>query len=81
MIKTIFSVGSFLLISLSSPGQNFGFESQGPPDNSSFPQFDYATIDGDSVSSKDLADKIVIVNIWFVGCSGCKQEEPYLRKV
>lgn len=61
--------------------QNSGFEAQGPPENSVFPKFDYVTIDGDSVSSNHLADKIVVVNIWFVGCTGCKQEEPYLRNV
>jgi peroxiredoxin len=56
-------------------------EPQGPSDNSIFPEFDYVTINGDSIRSEDLADKIVIINIWFVGCTGCKQEEPYLRKV
>lgn len=79
--KPLMLFALFLLVNYYTFGQNFGFESQGPPDNSTFPQFDYVTIDGDSISSKDLADKIVIVNIWFVGCSGCKQEEPYLRKV
>ena len=81
MIKSIFLIYSLLLISLNSFGQILGIEPQGPPDNSTFPQFDYLTIDGDSISSEDLTDKIVIVNIWFVGCTGCKQEEPYLRKV
>ncbi|SEF68049.1 peroxiredoxin family protein [Algoriphagus boritolerans] len=81
MKKLIFLFGLPVFTSLNSFGQNTGFEAQGPPDNSIFPEFSYVTIDGDSVSSTDLKDKIVIVNIWFVGCTGCKQEEPYLRKV
>lgn len=81
MIKSILLICSLLLVSLNSFGQILGIEPQGPPDNSTFPQFDYVTIDGDSINSENLADKIVIVNIWFVGCTGCKQEEPYLRKV
>ncbi|MFN4000478.1 TlpA family protein disulfide reductase [Algoriphagus sp.] len=81
MIKSSFLALLLILFSINSFGQIPGIEPQGPPDNSIFPQFDYVTIDGDSISSKDLADKIVIINIWFVGCTGCKQEEPYLRKV
>lgn len=81
MKKTVLFIYLFLLFTLNSFGQNAGFEAQGPADNSIFPQFDYMTIDGDSISSEELKDKIVIVNIWFVGCTGCKQEEPYLRKI
>lgn len=81
MIKSSFLSLSLILFSINSFGQKPGIEPQGPSDNSIFPEFDYVTINGDSIRSEDLADKIVIVNIWFVGCSGCKQEEPYLRKV
>jgi thiol-disulfide isomerase/thioredoxin len=78
----VFLSSLFLLIfSVSVHAQAHGILPQGPPNNSFFPDFKYVSIDGDSINSSDLEDKIVIVNIWFVGCKGCKQEEPYLRKV
>ncbi|HSF52276.1 MAG TPA: TlpA disulfide reductase family protein, partial [Algoriphagus sp.] len=57
------------------------FEAQGPPIDSLFPEFSYLTISGDSVDLKLLKEKVVVINIWFVGCKGCKQEEPYLKKI
>ena len=30
---------------------------------------------------EEFEDKILVINFWFVGCKGCKQEEPYLREV
>ena len=86
MAGIIFSLRKSLTVlafifSFNSYGQSSGFDPQGPRDNSIFPEFDYVTVDGDSISSDELADKIVVVDIWFVGCSGCRQEEPYLKKV
>lgn len=79
--KTLALTLSLFLVSLKLFSQHQGLEAQGPPDNSVFPLFDYVTIDGDSISSDDLSDKLLVINIWFVGCTGCKQEEPYLKSI
>lgn len=46
-----------------------------------FPDFEYYDINGDNIKLSDLKDKLIVINFWFVGCVGCKQEEPYLRKL
>jgi thiol-disulfide isomerase/thioredoxin len=48
---------------------------------SPFPARDFVGINGE-VFSKDLfLDKIIVVNYWFVGCTGCKQEEENLEQL
>ena len=46
-----------------------------------FPDFEYYDINGDNINLSDLKDKLLVINYWFVGCVGCKQEEPYLKKL
>lgn len=81
MKNSIALIAFTLLFSYKALAQKTNIEPQGPPENSIFPKFSYETIDGVSISSENLKNKIVVVNIWFVGCKGCKQEEPYLKKV
>jgi len=38
-------------------------------------------IEGDTISSAGFNDKLLVLNFWFVGCTGCKQEEPNLLKL
>ncbi|MEB2776643.1 redoxin domain-containing protein [Algoriphagus sp. D3-2-R+10] len=53
----------------------------GLPVGSEFPKFDYLDIEGKKTEYKDLKEKLIILNTWFVGCTGCKQEEENLQKL
>jgi len=44
------------------------------------PKFTVETLDGATLSSRDLAGKTVIVNFWNTWCIPCKQEHPELTK-
>ena len=46
----------------------------------SAPKFTVETLDGQTISSRDLAGKAVIVNFWNSWCIPCKQEHPELTK-
>ncbi|MCH7411382.1 TlpA family protein disulfide reductase [Belliella sp. DSM 111904] len=54
---------------------------QGPEVGEKFPDFNLVTIDGDEISLAQMKEKVVVLNGWFVGCTGCKQEEPYLKEI
>ncbi|WP_373496157.1 peroxiredoxin family protein [Aquiflexum sp.] len=56
-------------------------DNQGPEIEEVFPDFDYVTLAGNQVSLSSFSDKVVVINVWFVGCTGCKQEEPTLKKI
>lgn len=45
------------------------------------PEFSFTDISGKRWNSKDLLDKIVVVNFWFVECSPCVEEMPELNKL
>ena len=54
---------------------------QGPPIGSEFPLFDYIQLDQQIIPMDILKGKILVINVWYVGCKGCKQEEPFLLKL
>lgn len=48
------------------------------------PAFDRApitTIDGKTLTAKDLAGKVVLVNFWATSCASCVAEMPQLKKL
>jgi peroxiredoxin len=50
----------------------------GIPIGEKLPSFSYTDIYGETIASTDFDNKLLVLNFWFVGCKGCKQEEPYL---
>jgi cytochrome c biogenesis protein CcmG/thiol:disulfide interchange protein DsbE len=44
------------------------------------PKFSVETLDGDTLTSRDLAGKSVIVNFWNSWCLPCQQEHPALTQ-
>jgi thiol-disulfide isomerase/thioredoxin len=54
---------------------------EGSAIDTEFPDISEFEFDGERFSAEDLKKKLVVINIWFVGCTGCKQEEPYLKKL
>ncbi|MBF4608826.1 TlpA family protein disulfide reductase [Curtobacterium sp. VKM Ac-1393] len=43
--------------------------------------FEAKDSDGDTVSSKALKGKVVVLNFWYAGCPPCRAEAKYLNKV
>lgn len=48
---------------------------------SAFPVFNLITIDGVSLTQRDLLGKITVLNFWFTGCQPCIREMPELNKL
>jgi thiol-disulfide isomerase/thioredoxin len=46
-----------------------------------FPSFDLRNISGTSMTEKDLAGKVTVVNFWFTGCQPCIREMPELNRL
>ncbi|WPR74394.1 TlpA family protein disulfide reductase [Algoriphagus sp. NG3] len=53
----------------------------GLPIGDKFPEFEFVDLEGNKTDYKDLKDKLIILNTWFVGCTGCKEEEENLKQL
>lgn len=45
------------------------------------PEFRGVSLDGRTFDSKSLQGKIVVVNLWFIGCGPCRKEIPKLNEI
>ncbi len=45
------------------------------------PQMQLTVIDGKTFNTQDLRGKIVVYNLWFVGCPPCMEEIPKLNEI
>lgn len=61
-------------------GRNM-LRNQGPVIGNEFPLVDYLSMDWNVIPVESLKSKTLVINIWYVGCKGCKQEEPFLSKL
>jgi cytochrome c-type biogenesis protein len=43
------------------------------------PTYTATTMAGDSVSTADLAGKVVLLNVWATWCAPCREEIPFLQ--
>src|SRR5689334_20219306 len=50
-------------------------------EKTSFPDFKYVALNGDTLSRKDLIGKVTVVNIWATWCASCVEEIPSLNQV
>ncbi|WP_339876167.1 TlpA disulfide reductase family protein [uncultured Algoriphagus sp.] len=53
----------------------------GLPVGTEFPDFEYIDLNGNKLEYSDLKEKLIVLNTWFVGCKGCKEEEENLKKL
>lgn len=49
-----------------------------PVEGTTLPSFTTKTIDGQTI---DLEGKVVVLNFWFIGCTGCREEIPKLNEL
>lgn len=52
-----------------------------PQEGMPMPDFSVTDIDGETITSADLAGKVVVLNFWFIGCPACVYETPKLNKI
>lgn len=45
------------------------------------PEFKVVSLSGDTISLSSLRKKIVVINFWFMSCSGCIAEFPYFNRL
>src|SRR5262249_22380761 len=45
------------------------------------PQFKVSSLDGKTFDLKSLRGKVVVLNMWFIGCGPCREEIPKLNDV
>lgn len=88
MVFAIFlSVLVFYTQTSNAQTSNFPFEldnnlrKQGPSIGNEFPLMDYLSLDWQVIPIESLKNKTLVINIWYVGCKGCKQEESFLSKL
>lgn len=55
--------------------------SLGLPIGTKFPEFEYVDLKGNKLEYSELKDKVIVLNTWFVGCSGCKAEDENLKEL
>ncbi|WP_420316141.1 TlpA family protein disulfide reductase [Ekhidna sp.] len=54
---------------------------KGIPNGEIFSDSTFLTINGDELSFIDTEYELTVVDFWFKGCSGCKQEKEFVKQV
>jgi hypothetical protein len=88
MVSVLFFAISFCHTqNINAQSSDFPFEieydlrKQGPAIGNEFPLMDYLSMDWEVIPVESLKNKTLIINIWYVGCKSCQQEEPFLSKL
>jgi thiol-disulfide isomerase/thioredoxin len=82
------SATAFLLIPLTEQEKQARFERMPKPRESqnfttgkTVSLFNTSDMDGNKIDLKDVKDKIIVINFWFVNCGPCRREIPELNKL
>lgn len=79
-MKYLLSVFVLLVFSLSVFGQTKDRQDR-IVGKSVAPNLKVTTMDGKTYNTKDLQGKIVVYNIWYIGCPPCREEIPLLNEI
>ncbi len=75
-MKYLFSLCLTLVFGASVFGQDYRLVGKFPA-----PQIKLTALDGKTVNTQDFRGKIVVYNLWFVGCPPCMEEIPKLNEI
>ena len=79
------ALSTFLLfLSISAVGQKVfpdDYRKGGIDIHSQMGEMSLQSLGGATFDNADLKDKVTLINYWFVGCRGCRQEEGFLKEV
>jgi peroxiredoxin len=73
------SIFIFLVISVFAGLANA--QNSGAAAGPAAPVMTLTDISGGTLNTRDLAGKIVVYNLWYVGCAGCMEEIPKLNAI
>src|SRR5262249_47515440 len=62
-------------------GKGRGDDNSGSSFKLPAPEFRGVSLDGKTFDSKSLQGRIVVVNLWFIGCGPCRKEIPKLNEL
>lgn len=65
-----------LFVAFSAHSQDYNLVGKFPA-----PQLQLKALDGSTINTADLRGKVVVYNLWFVGCPPCLQEIPKLNEI
>lgn len=75
---------AFILLPFLSAAQKVSPENYrigGMDIGSKFPSIELTSLNGQKKDLSKIEDKIIVVNYWFVGCKGCKEEKEFLKVI
>lgn len=75
-MKQLVALCLALFFGVSVFGQDYNLVGKFPA-----PQMKLTTLDGKTVNTQELRGKIIVYNLWFVGCPPCMQEIPKLNEI
>jgi peroxiredoxin len=75
-MKHLFSLYLTLIFGVCVFGQDYRLVGKFPA-----PQMNLTAIDGKTINTQDLRGKIIVYNLWFVGCPPCIEEIPKLNEI
>lgn len=83
MNKITILLSLILLPFLSNAQKSFpeNYRVEGINIGSKFPSIELKSLNGQTKDLSKIKDKIIVVNYWYVGCKGCKQEEEFLKTI
>ena len=77
-VERIVTAGLLIFVAIRLGPQLGALTGVGPSLGSS-PAYTFVTLDGDTIHSRDLAGKVVVLNFWATWCAPCRLEMPSLQ--
>lgn len=75
-MKNLAALALTLFVAFSAYSQEYNLVGKFPA-----PQLQLKSMDGTAINTAELRGKIVVYNLWFVGCPPCREEIPKLNQI
>jgi peroxiredoxin len=75
-MKYLICAAAIILVGLTVFGQSEKMVGKKPA-----PQLNLVTLEKETIDTKSLAGKVIVYNLWYVGCPPCRTEIPELNEI